>query len=78
MVKVTLDPKDVHFEHNVMQLRRSKFVSHVEVTVEGRTYVCKDARVLADGRFAYALRLSLGEFRVNMSAISRVTFYLEV
>lgn len=78
MLKVILLPEDTYFEPNVMQLRRSKSVKHIDVVVDNRVYTCKDARVLASGRLAYSLRLSLGEFRVNMSAISRVTFWLEV
>ena len=78
MVKVVLEPKDEHFEQNVTQLRRCKSLQRIDVVVDGRAVACEDVRVKANGRFGYTRRSGFGEFRVNMSAVTRVTFYLEV
>ena len=79
MIKVVLLPKDEYFEQNVAQLRCSKSIEHIDVViVTGHARTCKDARVLTRGWFGYTPRIGPGEFRVPLSDIIRVVFYLEM
>lgn len=76
MVKLILVPSDEYFEENVLQLYRRTKASLIVVIVDGCAVACDDVRILPNGWLGYSSRNELGELRVSLDRVKRITYYL--